>query len=129
MSEERLAFSTVAMSTVHLEDGSSLTLRPDNAYSVDRATGHFALLLDGDALGIRELDSLDVSPSGTIVFSTATDHTIRQRAFLKQQDAYSWNPATGEVRLALDGGTLGPFSLDAPDLGAILPLRLAVPGP
>ena len=126
--DRRLGFSTATTSTARLEDGTTMSLRPENAYIVDMTTGTISMLLDGESLGLRDLDALDVQPSGSVVFSTSTDQVIQPGISLKQQNAYAWDPATGDVRLELDGRALGLYSLDAMDLNTVLPLIDVGPG-
>jgi hypothetical protein len=121
LGDGRLAFSTETTVVVGAGDGASLTLRPKNVYVVDPATGGIEPLADGEALGLRDLDAIDVRPDGTIVLSTSSDQVTRTGISLRHQNAYAWDLATGEVRLELDGRALGLYTLDAIDVEAPLP--------
>jgi hypothetical protein len=85
-------------------------LRPQNVYRFDPEAGTIALLFDGAALGLLDLDGVDVYPDGRVAFSTATNVFVRG-VYVKQQNVYTVEP-DGNLTLAFDGESLGLQSLD-----------------
>lgn len=124
-----IAFSTKEPCAVRDPDGNVSTLRPENVYVVEVETGILEMLLDGDALGLGNVDAIDHLPGGELVFSTEEDAVLVTGERVRQQNAYAWNPDSGGVRLEFDGEALGLYTLDALDLEVALPLAMSVPAP
>jgi hypothetical protein len=105
-----VAFSTLQTRGVS-HGGGYTVLRPQNVYRFVPATSALELLFDGRALGLADLDGVDVLSDGRVAFSTATSVFV-QGAVRRQENAYVLE-ADGKLSLALDGASLGLKSLDA----------------
>jgi hypothetical protein len=117
----RLIFSTSSYVWVAPTNG-PLTLRPQNAYAFDAAAGTIDMAFDGVAVGLGDLDGIDLLGNGRIAFSTAANVFVMTPTggrLLHQNQVYVRNP-NGEISLVVDAAARGIQSLDAFDVEALI---------
>lgn len=113
LADGALGFSTAQVRGV-THGGGYTVLRPSNVYRFDAASGVISLLLDGEGLGLPNVDAVAVLLDGRLVFSTSSNKFLAaQGIYLRQKNAYVYEPADGSISLWLDADQLGLFSLDA----------------
>jgi hypothetical protein len=116
---DRLADGSFAFSTETNQTVGPTYLRNENVYRVFPATGTIVLLFSGNALGLRDLDGVDVYPDGRVAFSTSTNFGIYGGSiYLSHEDIYVYTPSTGTVVKHFDGSQASLDTLDAFAVGA-----------
>jgi hypothetical protein len=113
MSNGSIAFST-SLHRLVFHPGGSTYVVPQNVYAFDPASGVITVVFDGAALGLPDIDAVEVLATNRVVFSTKADVFVMTPSggrSIRQQNAYLYNG--GELTLMVDGEALGLHTLDA----------------
>jgi hypothetical protein len=108
-----VVFSTTDVRYVG-QPGGGWTLRPENVYRYEPATGLLELMLDGIGSGLPNVDAVAVLSDGSLAFSTDKNVFVATDSggqYLRHENAYVFTD--GGVKKIFDGVARGLSSLDA----------------